>query len=257
MRRFALFAIVGLLLAAGLGGCSRGPSASDYEVEHAFMQKPGPVPGTMADVRRGVKQTHVDLVVTIRGPAARRLGVVVTDPEGRTLTAIVEKEDLIDNVETVEGGDWPVGYAFKPGTYTVTVKFIEPEEVIYRNELELRETAAGTGGQSRSSPFRPGETERTAATAGEAVTVKLLEFDGSGTKRQAAERLAAQEEIQSLAGEHEFRLVPTSEGRTALCVGSFSREDSPELTRLLRRFQTFTTQGRKVFPDASVFHVPK
>jgi hypothetical protein len=72
------------------------------------------------------------LPVTVKGPSDE-LALMLTNPREETDIIFISKRDLIDNIETVtlDFGKYP----FSEGTYTLTVKTVTPEEVIFKAEL--------------------------------------------------------------------------------------------------------------------------
>lgn len=82
-------------------------------------------------------------------------------------------------------------------------------------------------------------------------TVKLVEFPPDQQMRGTAEQLASHEAMQRLADGQDFCIVPLPDGTEALCVGRFTRKDSPELQRLLARCLEFSEPGLD-FPDARI-----
>ena len=74
---------------------------------------------------------QASLRISIRGPADE-LALMLTNPEGETDIKFISKRSLIDNFETVDlkMGEEP----FSEGPYTLTVKTVTPEKVIYKRE---------------------------------------------------------------------------------------------------------------------------
>lgn len=72
------------------------------------------------------------LPVSVRGPADE-LALMLTNPKGKTDIRFISKRELIDNFETKDlmMGSEPLS----KGLYTLTVKTVTPEKVIYKIEL--------------------------------------------------------------------------------------------------------------------------
>jgi len=74
---------------------------------------------------------QASLRIIVRGPADE-LALMLTNPEGETDIKFISKRSLIDNFETVDlkMGEEP----FSEGPYTLTVKTVTPEKVIYKRD---------------------------------------------------------------------------------------------------------------------------
>ena len=88
-------------------------------------------------------------------------------------------------------------------------------------------------------------------TAPPVYTVKVL--DMPATDRETGEQIMTHPDVKALAGNHRMMLMPTGEGRVALCVGEFPSEDSVGVRGLLERFREFEIKGKRIFSDAAVY----
>jgi len=115
------------------------------------------------------------LEVEIKGPAYK-LAVMLTNPEGETEIEIIEKEEMIDNIEAVRVGwhSWegklrgfrelyyePWRDRGKKGpepllTYTLLIKTFNPEKVVFRENLKF--SAGGWLRHHRSVFAQPSTT---------------------------------------------------------------------------------------------------
>ena len=87
-------------------------------------------------------------------------------------------------------------------------------------------------------------------SASTAQTIMLLCFRDDAAGRETAAELARSEELQAIAGGHDFSLVDLPQGQCALCVGRFEDSDSPELAGLLTQFaQYFEQAAIMTFPE--------
>jgi hypothetical protein len=107
-----------LFLLGTAPGCSEQDGAtwgSSYSVDYKVVSPGGDWAGIEA---------------TIKGPAAK-LAVVLTDPEGKSEHAIVQKDEMMSNSHSVRLG------MREPhaGTYVLAVKTVDPEAVVWRKEL--------------------------------------------------------------------------------------------------------------------------
>lgn len=75
---------------------------------------------------------QASLRISVRGPADE-LALMLTNPKEETDIKFISKRSLIDNFETVElkMGEEP----FSEGPYTLTVKTVTPEKVVYKKEV--------------------------------------------------------------------------------------------------------------------------
>ena len=80
-------------------------------------------------------------------------------------------------------------------------------------------------------------------SASTAQTIMLLCFRDDAAGRETAAELARSEELQAIAGGHDFSLVDLPQGQCALCVGRFEDSDSPELAGLLTQFAQYFEQA--------------
>ena len=113
-----LLLVAGIVVAIVLAGGSGGPTwGSPYSVSYRIVSD-GPI------------DAGVD--ATVKGPAAK-LGVILTDPNGESDTKIIEKEDMISNCRTVRLRMRDP----REGTYVLTVKTIEPEKNVWKDNIPL------------------------------------------------------------------------------------------------------------------------
>ena len=102
-----------IVLAAVLIASLARPS---YRVTHRVVAAPG---------------WRAALEVTVRGKA-RRLALLLTDPEGQTRTEFIEADDMMDNVEAVKVD---MGRGAKLGIYTLIVKAADTERILHREKI--------------------------------------------------------------------------------------------------------------------------
>jgi GYF domain 2 len=75
------------------------------------------------------------LNATIKGPAAK-LGVILTDPKGESVSHIVEKDSMINNCQAVQ---LPIEDP-QEGTYVLTIKTVDPEAVVLLKKFTFSPT---------------------------------------------------------------------------------------------------------------------
>jgi murein DD-endopeptidase MepM/ murein hydrolase activator NlpD len=75
---------------------------------------------------------EASLRISVNGPADE-LALMLTNPKGKTDIKFISKRSLIDNFETVDlkMGEEP----FSEGPYTLTVKTVTPEKIIYKKDM--------------------------------------------------------------------------------------------------------------------------
>ena len=84
--------------------------------------------GYRAEHRPLIENGQPFLEVRVTGKAAK-LAVMLTDPQGKTETQVIEENEMITNAKTVR-----LAMQQKPeaGTYTLLVKSFQPERVVYK-----------------------------------------------------------------------------------------------------------------------------
>jgi predicted Zn finger-like uncharacterized protein len=98
-----------------------------------FTREPYQVDYQVADYHGSVC-----MEVKVAGPAAD-LAVLLTEPAGNTDTETIDKVDMMDNSETVRLNMLHDYKSILPGTYTLVVKTMEPERVVHKERVELKE----------------------------------------------------------------------------------------------------------------------
>lgn len=100
-------------------------------------------------------QTDYVLRVSVAGPA-RRIAVLVTNPQGKTITKVIEKEDLMDNKQDI-------CFSFssmQKGDYGITLKDFDTERIVGQqsfviaNDLMRKQTQGLAGPQPPEPPGR-------------------------------------------------------------------------------------------------------
>jgi hypothetical protein len=76
------------------------------------------------------------LTVTINGPAAK-LAAILAGPRGEPEVRIITNEELIANRAQVSFSPFP---HFQVGTYALTVKMVDPEEIVYQEKVTFSPT---------------------------------------------------------------------------------------------------------------------
>ena len=66
---------------------------------------------------------------TVNGPAAK-LAVILTDPNGKSVASIIEKDRMISNSYEVETQMEKI----QEGTWILSVKTIDPEKVVWQKK---------------------------------------------------------------------------------------------------------------------------
>ncbi|MFW6280199.1 MAG: hypothetical protein ACOC2T_04165, partial [Planctomycetota bacterium] len=98
--------------------------------------------------------------------------------------------------------------------------------------------------------FRGNQQGKVSLSAQVIHTVEVLKLPGS--QRDRARSMLNHTALQDLSNGHELHLREVNDGKVAICAGSFDSGESPEVKRLLRRFQQFTREGKRPFADARV-----
>jgi hypothetical protein len=104
----------GWWLLSGLFGS--GPYRIDYKISHDGEPE--------------------SLTVTINGPAAK-LAVILAGQRGEPEVRIITNEELIANRAQVSFSPFP---HFQVGTYTLTVKVVDPEKIVYQEKVTFSPT---------------------------------------------------------------------------------------------------------------------
>lgn len=108
----------GILGSLALSSCSKSggtATSSGYSAEYTLSES-----------------AYGGFDVTVKGPAAK-LGVVLTDPDGKSVSKIISAEAMISNSATIH----MVQKSFKAGTWTLNVKTVEPEKVVWQKRFDL------------------------------------------------------------------------------------------------------------------------
>ena len=140
---------------AGSGG--GGKTAKGYQVKHWFEKDENEINQAKEAVKyAGVQwreqaqkaleraREKRNLKVEIRGPAAKLIVMVIGQDGNALRTREIEKEKMMDNIETISFGIWPGGlgdgsigvYGIKPGDYSLVVKTFEPEKIVYKAAIK-------------------------------------------------------------------------------------------------------------------------
>ena len=87
----------------------------------------------------GVDRYIAYVVVTVKGPAAK-LAAILTDSRGKSSVMIIEKEQMISNTHEVWVSDVSGSGGEPP--YTLTVKTVDPEKVVWQKNIESIQLAS-------------------------------------------------------------------------------------------------------------------
>lgn len=116
----AVVVIIALMFLFGVVGCSKKSGAiwgSPYNVDYKIA--------SADNVNAGIE-------VIVKGPAAR-LVVTLTDPEGRLMIKIIEKEEMIANCQTVTV---PMR-DLRGGTWVLAVKNFDTGQIVWKKNISL------------------------------------------------------------------------------------------------------------------------
>lgn len=97
----------------------------------------------------------------------------------------------------------------------------------------------------------PGENRVAISADVSLYTVKLMEV--TAERRESAQMLLSQADLQALAGANKLYLRELPDGRIALCAGSFVSPESEEARALLARFRDYALQGKRWFASAQIW----
>ena len=179
------------------------------------------------------------ICATVKGPAAD-LAVILTDPKGKTESQTIDKTLMVTNSREVQMRmENP-----QEGTWTVTVKTINPEKVVCKTEITLSAGQASVKGASTKIGWSPYMDQRESCYVLSGVEVSLqktgnlptsfeclsLTLDGKETLLMGAEKIGAmvtdQEKTFSIGCKP---LPPLGYGTRHLVKGKLSYGDHKSL----------------------------